>query len=118
MSDANINAKLTQYERPEHIFPTLTATQIARVSTHGKKRAVQAGEVLVEPGDSNFPFFLVTNPTRFYYAFPREHWRSLLEACFQSETSSRRLNCSVRSPAEAAAHSSPASRCRAAAPHR
>jgi thioredoxin reductase (NADPH) len=60
MSDTNINAKLTQFERPEHIFPTLTATQIARVSSHGKKRAVSAGEVLVEPGDSNFPFFLVT----------------------------------------------------------
>ncbi|MGB2888355.1 MAG: FAD-dependent oxidoreductase [Candidatus Acidiferrales bacterium] len=60
MSDTNINAKLTQYERPEHIFPTLNATQIARVSAHGKKRAVQAGEVLVEPGDNNLPFFLVT----------------------------------------------------------
>jgi thioredoxin reductase (NADPH) len=59
MSDPNINAKLTQYERPEHIFPTLNPTQIARISVHGKKRAVQAGEVLVEPGDSNFPFFLV-----------------------------------------------------------
>ena len=60
MSDTNINAKLTQYERPEHIFPTLNATQIARISAHGKKRAVQAGEVLVEPGDNNLPFFLVT----------------------------------------------------------
>jgi thioredoxin reductase (NADPH) len=59
MSDPNINAKLTQYERPEHIFPTLNPTQIARISVHGKKRAAQAGEVLVEPGDSNFPFFLV-----------------------------------------------------------
>jgi thioredoxin reductase (NADPH) len=59
MSDPNINANLTQYERPEHIFPTLNPTQIARISVHGKKRAVQAGEVLVEPGDSNFPFFLV-----------------------------------------------------------
>jgi CRP-like cAMP-binding protein len=60
MSDTNIRAKLTQYERPEHIFPTLNATQIARISAHGKKRAVQAGEVLVEPGDNNLPFFLVT----------------------------------------------------------
>jgi hypothetical protein len=60
MSDTNINANLTQYERPEHIFPTLNATQIARISASGKKRAVQAGEVLVEPGDNNLPFFLVT----------------------------------------------------------
>src|ERR1700675_79057 len=59
MSDTNISAKLTQYERPEHIFPTLNPTQIARISVHGKKRAVQAGEVLVEPGDNNLPLFLV-----------------------------------------------------------
>src|ERR1700692_697336 len=61
MSDPNINANLTQHEPPEHIFPTLNATQIARILAHGKKRAVQAGEVLVEPGDTNFPFFLVTS---------------------------------------------------------
>src|SRR6202049_65094 len=60
MSDANINVKLTQYERPEHIFPTLSGTQMARILAHGKKRAVQAGEVLVEPGDNNLSFFLVT----------------------------------------------------------
>jgi hypothetical protein len=55
MSDTNQSVKLTQYERPEHIFPTLTATQIYRVSAHGKKRAVRDGEVLVEPGDNNLP---------------------------------------------------------------
>jgi thioredoxin reductase (NADPH) len=60
LSDTNINAKLTQYERPEHIFPTLSGTQMARILAHGKKRAVQAGEVLVEPGDNNLSFFLVT----------------------------------------------------------
>ena len=49
MSDINMNAQLTQFERPEHIFPTLNANQIARISARGKKRAVQAGEVLVEP---------------------------------------------------------------------
>src|SRR6202790_5019634 len=61
MSDPNINANLTQHEPPEHIFPTLNATQIARILAHGKKRAVQAGEGLVEPGDTNFPFFVVTS---------------------------------------------------------
>src|SRR5713101_542776 len=60
MSDTNINVNLTQYERPEHIFPTLNASQISRILARGKKRAVQAGEVLVEPGDNNLPFFLVT----------------------------------------------------------
>jgi thioredoxin reductase (NADPH) len=60
MSDPNLNANLTQYERLEHIFPTLTAAQIDRISSRGKKRVVRAGEVLVEPGDNNFSFFLVT----------------------------------------------------------
>jgi len=60
MSDTNLNSQLTQFERLEHIFPTLNTAQIARISAHGKKRAVRAGEVLVEPGDNNLPFFLVT----------------------------------------------------------
>ena len=38
MSDTNINVKLTQYERPEHIFPTLNATQIARLGAWKKAR--------------------------------------------------------------------------------
>jgi len=59
MSDTNLNSQLTQFERLEHIFPTLNAAQIARIGAHGKKRAVQAGEVLVEPGDNNVHFFLV-----------------------------------------------------------
>src|SRR6202040_1778193 len=59
MSDTNISVILTQYERPEHIFPTLSAAQIAGVAAHGRTRTVQAGEVLVEPGDNNLPLFLV-----------------------------------------------------------
>ncbi len=59
MSDTNLNSQLTQFERLEHIFPTLNAGQIARISARGKKREAQAGEVLVEPGDNNLPFFLV-----------------------------------------------------------
>jgi len=60
MSETNISPILSQYERPEHIFPTLSAAQIARVVAHGRKRTVRAGEVLAEPGDSNLPLFLVT----------------------------------------------------------
>ena len=59
MSDTNLNSQLTQFERLEHIFPTLSAAHIARISARGKKREAQAGEVLVEPGDNNLPFFLV-----------------------------------------------------------
>jgi CRP-like cAMP-binding protein len=45
--------------RADQIFPTLTSAQIARVATHGRKRAVRGGEVLVEQGDRAIPFFVV-----------------------------------------------------------
>jgi thioredoxin reductase (NADPH) len=56
---ADLSSQLTQHERIEHIFPTLKAAHIARVSAHGKKREVRAGEVLVEPGGQNLLFFVV-----------------------------------------------------------
>jgi thioredoxin reductase (NADPH) len=46
--------------RPDHIFPTLTPAQIARVAAHGTVRAIQAGEILVEEGAPVVPFFVVT----------------------------------------------------------
>jgi thioredoxin reductase (NADPH) len=45
--------------RADQIFPTLTSAQIARVATHGRRRAVRGGEVLVEQGDRAIPFFVV-----------------------------------------------------------
>ena len=59
MSNTNLESKLTQFERLEHIFPTLNEAHIARISARGKKREAHGGEVLVEPGDNNLPFFLV-----------------------------------------------------------
>ena len=47
-------------ERFEQMFPTLTPAQIGRVAALGRARAVEAGEVLVEPGDRDVPFFVVT----------------------------------------------------------
>jgi thioredoxin reductase (NADPH) len=44
---------------PEGIYPTLTSAQIARVAAQGRVRMVQPGDVLVEPGDANVPFFVV-----------------------------------------------------------
>jgi thioredoxin reductase (NADPH) len=55
------NPNLTLHERPEHIFPTLSAAQIARLSAHGKLREVQRGQVLIEQGDESVPFFVVTS---------------------------------------------------------
>jgi thioredoxin reductase (NADPH) len=43
----------------EGIYPTLTSAQIARVAAQGRVRMVQPGDVLVEPGDANVPFFVV-----------------------------------------------------------
>src|SRR5437879_12016973 len=45
--------------RADQIFPTLTSAQIARVATHGRRRAVRGGEVLGEQGDRAIPFFVV-----------------------------------------------------------
>ena len=36
----------------EHVFPRLTPEQIARIAAHGRRRAVEPGEILLEPGDS------------------------------------------------------------------
>ena len=51
----------TVVSRPEHVFPTLTPPQIARIASHGRRRRTQAGEVLVEVGDRPVPFFVVVS---------------------------------------------------------
>ena len=43
----------------DRLFPTLTSAQIARIAPHGRRRAVARGDVLVEVGDANVPFFVV-----------------------------------------------------------
>jgi thioredoxin reductase (NADPH) len=45
----------------EQIFPTLTPAQIHRIAPHGHMRTMQHGEVLVEQGDRNVPFFVVVS---------------------------------------------------------
>jgi len=45
----------------ERLFPTLTAAQIARIAVRGRRRAIAAGQVLVEVGDKTVPFFLVVS---------------------------------------------------------
>lgn len=46
--------------RPEHVFPTLTPVQIARIAAHGKVRRVEEGEVLFHEAQQAVPFFVVT----------------------------------------------------------
>ena len=45
----------------ERLFPTLTSTQIARIATLGRRRPIARGEVLVEVGDNDVPFFVVVS---------------------------------------------------------
>ncbi len=40
-------------------FPTLTSSQIDRFRPESGLRAVEAGEILFEPGDTNVPFFVL-----------------------------------------------------------
>ena len=60
MTDAATIVPSTVTARIDHIFPTLTPEQIARVAAHGRTRAVRAGEVLVDAGDLAVPFFVIT----------------------------------------------------------
>src|SRR6266852_4603826 len=43
----------------ERIFPTLKPEQIGRAAAHGHVRQVRDGEILVEAGQRNVPFFIV-----------------------------------------------------------
>lgn len=45
--------------RIDHIFPTLTPGQVARIAAHGSVRPMQRGETLIEAGDQVVPFFVV-----------------------------------------------------------
>lgn len=49
---------LRSASRMEHIFPTLTDAQVARIAAHGRVRAVRRGEILLEPGTPNVPLFV------------------------------------------------------------
>ncbi|MES1240182.1 MAG: FAD-dependent oxidoreductase [Acidobacteriota bacterium] len=51
-----VSPRATQVEQ---MFPILTPEQIARIAAHGRVRAVREGEVLVEAGDHDVPFFVI-----------------------------------------------------------
>jgi thioredoxin reductase (NADPH) len=60
MSNTHRGLRLTS-SHVQDIFPKLKPAQIRRVSAHGHMRALQAGEVLYEQGDSVVPFFVVVS---------------------------------------------------------
>lgn len=45
--------------RAEHIYPTLTPAQLARITAHGRQRRVEQGEALVQPGAPTTRIFVV-----------------------------------------------------------
>lgn len=46
--------------RAEHLYPTLSPAQLARIAAHGRPRHVEPGEVLVQAGESAVRLFVVT----------------------------------------------------------
>src|SRR3954463_9796107 len=45
--------------RPERLFPKLTPAQLARITSHGRRRATSRSELLVDVGDRVVPCFVV-----------------------------------------------------------
>lgn len=60
MTETAPSVAATTDSRSDHIYPTLTSAQIARIARHGRRRVTQPGEVLVEAGERIVPFFVVT----------------------------------------------------------
>jgi thioredoxin reductase (NADPH) len=60
MSSPSPDVRVTMSSRVEHVFPTLTPEQVARVAAHGRARQVRSGEILASAGEPAQSFFLVT----------------------------------------------------------
>jgi thioredoxin reductase (NADPH) len=60
MTDKTLPLALTLPSGVERMFPTLTSAQLERVAAHGRVRSIQAGEVLVEPGQQIVLFYVLT----------------------------------------------------------
>jgi thioredoxin reductase (NADPH) len=50
---------LTSAANADLLFPTLNAAQIARIALHGAIRPITRGEVLIDSGQTDVPFFVV-----------------------------------------------------------
>ncbi len=59
MSEVRRSSPLTSAADAALMFPTLSPAQIARISSHGVVRPITRGEVLIEAGQMNVPFFVV-----------------------------------------------------------
>ena len=59
MTETIRSTPLTSAPDAALLFPTLTPAQIARISSHGVTRPVTRGEVLIEGGQTDVPFFVL-----------------------------------------------------------
>jgi thioredoxin reductase (NADPH) len=58
-ADSFVTPQAITASRADRVFPTLTPSQIERITPHGRRRVVVPGEVLVEVGQRPVPFFVV-----------------------------------------------------------
>jgi thioredoxin reductase (NADPH) len=50
---------LSSSENAALLFPVLSSAQVARIASHGVIRPITRGEVLIESGQTNVPFFVL-----------------------------------------------------------
>jgi thioredoxin reductase (NADPH) len=60
MSNIVISTPLMLSSATERMFPKLTPAQLERIAAHGRSRSIEAGEVLVEPGQPIVRFYVIT----------------------------------------------------------
>ena len=58
MTETTRSTPLTSAPDAALMFPTLSAAQIARIASHGVIRPITRGEVLIEGGQTDVPFFV------------------------------------------------------------
>lgn len=60
MAEPSTTTTLPLVSAQNHVFPTLTPAQVARIRPHGRVCTFRQGEVLIEEGEQTVPFFVVT----------------------------------------------------------
>jgi thioredoxin reductase (NADPH) len=59
LTEISPSTPLTSAANAALMFPTLNAAQIARIASHGVIRPITRGEVLIEAGQTDVPFFVL-----------------------------------------------------------
>lgn len=60
MTETALSTLLSSSENAALLFPVLSSAQIARIASHGVTRPIIRGEVLIDSGQTNVPFFVLT----------------------------------------------------------